>query len=192
MQVWDLDDLHDAEEAVDWLEHKGHKEFEWAWLDSITLLQEKQMDKVLGDVVQAKPHRDPDVPDVHEYLKVQNQLKKLVRRMIGLPMNIGITAHVLRVEDEDDGAVAYWPAITGKLMPQKICGYMGIVGYMGQQKVKVKGKDQTREVTTLRTQRSDKFYAKDRYGSLQGKPMPNPTIPKLTKLVNDAVSGGKE
>lgn len=192
MQVWHLDDLYEAQTAYEWLLHEGHKEFDWVWLDSITLLQEKQMDKVLGDVVKAKPHRDPDIPDVQEYLKVQNQIKRLVRDLIGLDMNVGITAHVLRVEDDDDGAVAYWPAITGKLMPQKICGYMGIVGYMGRQKVKVKGKDETKEVTTLRTQRSEKFYAKDRYGALNGQPMPEPSIPKLIKKVNDAVSGGEE
>lgn len=184
VEVVDCDTIAEVTEIIEFLRFGSHS-YEWAWLDTVTLLQQKEMDKVLGDVVAAKPHRDPDVPDVAEYLKVQNRIKRLVREMIGLPMNIGINAHRLRVEDDDDGTVAYWPAITGKLMPQTICGYMGLVGHLEIGYVKDKAKGEKKEVERLRVKKTEKVYAKNRYGGL-GAGMNSPTIPKIMQ----AIAGG--
>jgi len=187
----ECEDLDDAEDVYEYLKHTKSHPYKWVWIDSLTLAQEKETDKVMRNLVAAKPHRDPDVPDMHEYLQVQNRIKKLVRKFIGLDdINVGITAHRMRIEDDDDGSVAYWPAITGKLMPQKICGYMGIVGYMETVTKKTKG-DKTKEVTRLRATKTEKIYAKDRYGAL-GIGMESPTVPKIMDKVQNALSGSEE
>lgn len=188
VMVRDAECIDDVYEMIEYIKGRRHDR-QWLWLDSLTLLQELEMDLVMATLVRNKPHRDPDVPDQAEYLKVQNRLKKLVRDLIKLDINVGITAHVLRVEDQDDDTVQYWPAITGKLMPQKIAGYMGIVGHMGIIKKKEDGKNKKGkqiEVVRLRVQRTDKIYAKDRYGAL-GAGMDSPTIPRIEKAVKKAV-----
>ena len=177
LDIADCDNLYEVTEWIEFLRHGTHS-YDWVFLDSISLLQENQMTKVLGDVVIAKPHRDPDIPDMHEYLKVQNQLKKLVRDMIGLRMHVGITAHTMRIEDEDEGAVQYWPAITGKQMPQKICGYLGLVGHVSLQPDK---EDDEKQNVILRVRGSDRFYAKDRYGVTETGGMKNPTMDQIAK-----------
>lgn len=177
VDIADCEDLYQLEEWAEYLRHGRHS-YSMVWIDSISMLQENQMEKVLSDVTTAKPHRDRDIPDVQEYLKVQNQLKKLVRHLTGLRMHVGITAHALRVEDEDEGTVQYWPAITGKQMPQKICGYMGLVAHLKTQTDK---EDENKEDLIMRTRSNDRYYAKDRYGITKSGGMKNPTIPTLIK-----------
>jgi hypothetical protein len=175
-QRWNILDWNDMTEAYEYLRHEGHKEFDWVWVDSLTLFQERGLDNIMQDLVADKPHRKVYLPDKGEYGQNMNRVLILMRNMVALPMNLGVTAHVLRTEDED-GKVTFMPAIQGKNMPDKICAYMGIVGYMYARRTK----EQTE--IGLRTRKDAKHYAKDRFDAFPSGRLLSPTVPLLTAAV---------
>lgn len=175
--VWPVRNLDELSEAEEYLRHEGCKEFEWVWIDNLTLLQEQGMDHVMETLVAAKPHRNRWVPDMHEYLVVQNHLGTMVRNIKALPMHFGWTAHVMSSEDEN-GKVQYIPMLQGGQgqFSQKMCGYMGVIGYMYV--VRKEGK----EIRQISFSKRSKFLAKSRFKGLQGV-MTDPTIPKMMDAV---------
>lgn len=183
--VWHVPDFHEMDEAYEYLRHDGHKEYEWVWWDNLTLWQEQCLDKVMEELVADKPHRNRWVPDMHEYLVVQNQLATYVRNIKALPMHFGITAHTMRSEDED-GKVQYVPMLQGGqgALSQKVCGYMGVVAYMY-----VVRKEGT-EVRKINVSKRTKFLAKSRFKGLQGE-MSSPTIPKVMAAVSSSLAAAK-
>lgn len=176
---WVVKDYGDLTEAYEYLRHGGTKDYEWVWLDNATLFQEQGMDQIMLDLVTEKPHRSQFVPDVQEYLHNQNRLATLIRSLRSLPVNFGVTAHVMRTED-DDGKVEYQPLFQGKQgeYSQKICGYMGMVGYLSVRRTK-EGTERS-----LVTDKRGKFYAKDRYSAFGGK-LIEPTIPEMVSSIQE-------
>lgn len=174
---WVVRDYSDLTEAYEYLAHGGINDYEWLWLDNATLFQEQGMDQIMLDLVTEKPHRSQWVPDKAEYLENQNRLGTFVRQFKNLPVNFGMTAHVMRSED-DDGKVEYQPLFQGGqgALSQKFCGYMGLVGYMTARK-----KDGVQE-RVLVTDKRGKFYAKDRYSAFNGQVI-NPTIPEMVAAI---------
>lgn len=184
-QMWHIQDLADATEAYEYLRHEGHKEFDWLWVDNGTLFQEQNMDTIMADLVAAKPHRDKYVPDKAEYMKNQNQVGKLIRDIIHLPMNVGITAHVMNYDDEDtEDPATKMPLFQGGqgAFSQKICGYMNLVTYMGVRRAK--GATER----YLITEKSAQIYAKDRYMVLPRR-IVNPSVPAIMAVLGDKVPG---
>jgi len=175
---WNVSTWDELEQVQEYLRHEGHEEFDWVWLDSISLFQEMGLDQIMAELVEAKPHRKVYLPDKGEYGQNMNRLGLWVRSMKAVPVHFGITAHTLRSED-DDGRVLYLPAVQGKNMPDKISAHMGIVGYMY-----AKRKDGTIH-RYLRTTKDAKHYAKDRYAAINGV-MEAPTVPKIMEAVQAA------
>lgn len=184
---WEVKSYDDLTEAHRFLRRGGVKEYRWVWLDGVTLFQETGMDDVMKEMLRKRPDRDPDVPDKGEYLKNQIKLSAWIRDMRRLNINFGITAHVMRIEDED-GEVQYLPAIRGSqgALASKICGYFSIVGHLRPRADKKGGSKKTEWpgniVFTVPHGTNAKFYGKDRYHALNGK-MVNPTIPKIEAAV---------
>ncbi len=168
-EVYDVSRHRDLTEVLRYARSEARKpspEFIIIWLDSGTLYQELLMDERLREVVRRSPHRDPDIPDRPEYLKTQNQFSKWIRGMRSLPrIHFGLTAHVMRVEDQD-GEVMYKPALHGQrgTLTDKVCAYMSVVGRLHIMKTK-SGK----EVRVLETRSDQKHYGKDRFGKLRGR-----------------------
>ena len=174
---WVVRDYGDLNEAYEYLRHGGTEGYEWLWLDNATLFQEQGMDQIMLDLVSEKAHRNQFVPDKAEYLENQNRLGTFVRQFKSLPINFGMTAHVMRSED-DDGKVEYLPLFQGGqgALSQKFCGYMGLVGYY----TTARKDGQTQR--TLITDKRGKYYAKDRYDAFGGKIL-EPTIPEMVKAI---------
>lgn len=174
---WVISDYDDLTKAVEYLQHEGYRDYDWVWIDNATLFQEQGMSDIMADVVAAKPHRNQWVPDKAEYQINQNHLSDLIRRIKNTPMHFGMTAHSMRMEDED-GKVVYKPRFQGGqgALSDKFCGWMNVVAYMTS--VKVEGG--TRR--TLLFEKSGKFYAKDRFGVL-GERMHDPSIPRITAVI---------
>lgn len=185
-EKWVLDDWNDLSEAISYLRHGGTTDYDWVWLDSITLFQERGLDHIMEDLVAAKPHRQVWAPDKGEYGQNMNRLSKAIRQLKDLPVNLGITAHEFHWLDPNTDEEILMPYVQGKGMPEKICSYMGIVGRM-----ELKEKDGT-EYTVLDCRATQKFYAKDRTGKI-GR-MVKPTVPKIMTAVASAgvqSTGGK-
>lgn len=173
-EKWKMRDWNDMTEAYEYLRHEKHG-YDWVWLDSITLFQELGLDMIMEDLVAVKPHRSLFLPDRGEYGENMRRLSMWVRNMKPLDFNFGIIAHAMRYEDEE-GRELLWPAIQGVNMPQKICGYMGVVGYLTVRRKEAK------DERMLLTNKTAKYYAKDRFDALGGR-LTNPTIPMIQELV---------
>lgn len=181
--VWDIKDYKDLDRSYEYLRARGER-YDWVWFDSVTLFQESGMDNIMRDLIASSSHRNPYVPDRLQYVENQNHLATWIRNMIHLPFHFGITAHVMRVEDQDDGSVTYMPAIQGGgqvPMTTRICGHMSIVArlYVATQKTD-KGE---KRVRVLQTARDNKWYAKDRFGALAPK-IANPSMVQVMDALN--------
>lgn len=176
-QVWHVPTHHEMEEAYQYIRHEGVNEFEWICWDNGTLWQEQSLDRVMEDLVTEKPHRNRWVPDMHEYLVVQNQLSTYVRQFQALPIHFLMVCHTMRTED-DDGRIQYVPMIQGGQgqLSQKIAGYMNVVAYMSAVQKK---EGETRKIYVNKRSR---YLAKSRWKGLQGE-MSDPTITKVMDAV---------
>jgi len=172
LEFVDVTSIKDLHEIRDFFRRgNGAAEFDWVWLDSVTLFEERDMDDIMRRLHVEKSHRDVHLPDKPQYMLRQNHIGMWVREMQKVKVNFGMTAHVMQigVEDEDEEAstASYRPSIQGKNgeLSSKISGYFGLVGrlYVRRSRVKVKGggkKIKTERV--LQLQPSGKWYAKDR------------------------------
>jgi hypothetical protein len=184
---WHVADYADLTDAIEYLRHGGTADYDWVWFDNATLFQEQGMDQIMVDLVARRETRNQFIPDKPEYLENQNRLGTAIRVLKGLPINFGITAHVMRVEDED-GKVVYMPLFQGGqgALSQKICGYMGLVGYMSSVRVRdPKGSKKVIVERRLLTDKRSKYYAKDRYSSSPSGSFVNTTIPDIMKAIGN-------
>jgi hypothetical protein len=183
-------------EALEYFEEgPGCDEYEWLWLDSGTLFQDQGLSDIMKDVVAKKPHRNLFVPDKPEYLMNMNRLMMFIRTMHKLPINFGITAHSFfsyyDTADEEEGKdMLLMPLFQGKNMPQKICGYMNIIGRMVPVTKDSKGKKLSGYHTRLIAVHSGKAYGKDHFGAI-GRMM-DPTIPKIEAAISERIPNRKK
>lgn len=176
--VWVLKDIEDFVQAYEYMRNEGCGSYDWVWLDNLTLHEHQFMDQLMEELVKVKPHRNRWVPDMHEYLQVQNQIASYVRYFKALPVHFGWTAHVMRAEDVSGNDI-YLPMIQGKQgeISQKLCGYMNIVSYM---KTVKKGGGEVRKIYFSKR---GSFYAKSRFKGLQGE-MTDPTVEKVMAAIS--------
>lgn len=182
--IWEIKNYKDLDDALAYL-RGGDRGYDWVWLDSITMFQDKGLDDILTKVVAAKPHRSVYKPDKPEYGENQQHITRWIRHMKPLPFNFGVTAHVMMMGTDDDGEdTMYLPAIQGTRgqLSSKICGNFSIVGRLHV--VRVKGAD--KKITKSRrltTEFDGKYYAKDRFNATLPY-LSQPTIAKLVAAVN--------
>lgn len=172
----------EIDEAWEYLRHEGHEQYDWVWVDNITLLQDQAMDEIMVELVKKNPHRDRWVPDQHQYLVNQNRLSTMVRNFKKLPMHVGFTAHVMKSEDSD-GRILYLPMVQGGqgALSQKLCGYMNIVGYMA---LRTKDKKKQR---VMYLEKKGKYLAKGRHPGMPPE-IADPTVPLLASHMDSTVS----
>lgn len=180
MPVIDYDDL---ETAYQFVKHDLRKEMpsvRWVVWDSATLFQDRALiDDVMPDAVAENPRQEEFVPSKREYLINMNRMGRYFRQFVELPINFGVSAHVMVTADPDGGSTLYMPQVQGKNMPSKLTGYMNVVGYMGKATVDDK------KVQRILFRREGKFYAKDRFNAL-GAHVDKPTLPKIEGLIEAA------
>lgn len=191
--IWDVSSKKDLDEVYDYFHRgTGAKDYEFTWLDSVTLFEEAEMDAIMRALVAKNPHRDIHLPDKPQYMLRQNHISMWVRNMRGLPINFGMTAHVMSIgiedEDEEESTASYLPAIQGSrgALSSKICGYFGIVGrlHVVKERVKLKGGGKRVKTTrVLQVQPSAKWYAKDRFNAL-GNEIVEPTMADIVAAIN--------
>ena len=182
--VWPIAKWTDLVAAFAYLAQGGGcNEYQWVLLDSITEMQKLSMDDALRRAVEQNRARDPDVPAIQDYQKVQQQTLNFLRRFNELPINCLYTALPLRLEDED-GKPYFLPALDGKQggVAQQAMGYMHVVGHGVRRSIK-DANDKTVLVRRIFFQTSGPYRAKDRYGVL-GRWLDNTTVPQMESLIN--------
>lgn len=173
VKEWVLNDWSEMDDALLYLRHDGAEEFDWVWLDSISLMQDTTLDDIWEQTVLKKPQRAEYDLDKGEYGVNMSRLGRWVRHMVGTPgWNFGITAHTreLPQAEHDEAPDKLMPWIQGKNMAPKICGMMNVVAYLSQTE---KG------TRVLHTSSTKTFYAKDLFSSQEKGKILNPTMPKL-------------
>jgi hypothetical protein len=180
------DSYKDLDEVYEYLRHGGIKEFDWFWLDTATVAQDKGMDQIMRELVLKNNTRSLYLPDKAQYQENQNRLSMWVRNMSKLHINFGLTAHIMAVVDEEDGETHYMPAFQGGRgnLSQKICGNVGVVGRLYSTRVEkeVNGKKRKVRVRTLQVQPTVKHFAKG--PSSLGNEVVGPTMKKLMETIN--------
>lgn len=192
-------DWEEIWEVLEYLRHDGH-EWDWAWLDSISLLQDFGLDDVYENTLdkkgpkgsEARKNREQFGPDKGEYRVNMWRLEQWVRHTVGAAQfNFGITAHPFWYEPQDEDLPPYlMPWIQGKNMPNKICGMMNLVGYYQQRERTVRNETKTSRV--LHTNKATSWYAKNQFKLPDGTgvfgesgSLVNPTIPKMMELIQE-------
>jgi len=177
-EIWEAEDWPTLDEVYEYLRHDPNHGYKWVWLDGVSIGQEKLLEGIMVDLIvnQNKRHRKVWAADQGEYQQNMVRIKQWVRHMSALDFNFGITAHPFRWADPVTEITRMWPWIQGKNMPNTVCGYMNIIGYM-----KV-GNDQKHRLYTRLT---EDFYARDRFGAL-GAGLINPSIPMIERKVKEA------
>jgi hypothetical protein len=181
--LWPIKHFNGLADAYRFFRYEGGcDEYDWVLLDSITEMQKLSMDAALRKAVSENQGRDPDVPAIQDYMKVQQQTLNFLRRFNELPINCLYTALPYRLDDEE-GKPYFLPALDGKQggIAQQSMAYMHVVGHGVKRITEVDGKKAMARRVFFQT--TGPYRAKDRYGVL-GRSMDDITIPKVEELIN--------
>lgn len=134
--------LADLEHAFQWGQQGGFAQYEWVWLDSISLLEEYGLDDVFQAAIDRKPARAEFGPDKQEYGLNRSRLTKFLRDMVGLSkagmFNFGVTANVMPyrdpIADEDLWVPSFGSTQTN--LHAKLASYVNIVAYLKENRKK--------------------------------------------------------
>lgn len=175
--VTDYDELVELYEFLKNDNAKEPKPYRWVVWDSLSLFQNRSLiDEIMVDAVADNPKQEEFVPSMRQYLIGMNRVGRMVRNFVDLPINFGVSCHVMQEQDPTHGTT-YVPAVQGKGMPGTVSGYMNVVGYLGKQEVE--GKMTQR----LWTMRNGRYAAKDRFDAL-GRWVDKPTLPKIETAID--------
>lgn len=181
-------DYDELAKLYEYVRHDLPKEkpaVKWVVWDSLTLFQDRALiDEIVVQAHDENPRQSEDVASQREYLINMNRIGKYVRMFVGLPINFGISCHVM-VEQDPEGNLIYMPAVQGKNMASKVSGYCNIVGYLGRT---------PKGTRRMLTEPVGHYFAKDRFHALRsnGKGhIDNPTLPMIDDLLKRSREGGQ-
>ncbi len=173
-EQWEVTDWDDMWEVHDYLRQGGHQNHDIVCLDSISLFQDSGLDDIFQHAVDRKPSRKEYDLDKGEYGINMARLGRWVRHMVGMPgFDFIVTGHSFAYDDLDG---RLWPYIQGKRMPEKICGYMNVVGYLEVKQGK----------RVMRFGETGDYFAKDQFDAFGKGRMVEPTLPKLMQTIKAA------
>lgn len=194
---WKVITWDDVVNSYDWLYKNFVAEeepipFNWLALDSITELQSMCMRKVLDEAVANNPSRDPDVPQIQDYMPYYLRFERMVKAFCSLPVHVLFTALQQDEENEDDEKVVL-PMLQGKgtQYSKKMAGLMTAFGHMTVIRRKT---DQTDEETgkpifedrrMIQWKSSRTVMAKDRTRCLEPR-----TVNKSLKDIRELLESG--
>lgn len=165
VQTWpDMQKVYDAL-------YKMEHEYQTVVLDSLTEIQKFSMYRIMTQVLQEHPDRDPEVPSIREWGKNIEQIRRLVRAFRDLPMNVIFTALAATDKDNKTGLITTRPSLSGKLA-MEVGGFVDILLYMY---IKLVDDDNQRLLLSLGTEGQ---IAKDRSDKLP-KVIVNPDMQML-------------
>jgi hypothetical protein len=170
-------------EVLERLRHEGDQ-WDWVWLDSISLMQDHLLDDIWETTIAEKPHRARYGLDKQEYGINFMRLGIWMRHMVGPDLfNFGFTAHTAELlpSEDPEAEKKLMPWVQGKNMSPKFCGYMNVVAFMDQ--AKIGGKADRR---VLRLNSSERYFAKDQFDMTEDGRIVDPTMVKVSELIDES------
>lgn len=164
--------LEDVYEAL----KKGEGGYATVIVDNMTEGYQLAMQDVMVQLIAEHPERDPDVPGMKEWGKASTQVRRWIRHMRDLNLNLILTAHEAEHTNDSGQILKYTPSLPGKLA-NEVAGYVDIVLYLYTKQEKEEGL-----VRKVQTQPAGKYIAKDRSGKLP-LVLTNPTMQSIYDLV---------
>ena len=169
---WKIHGWTDIVAAYEWLYEQDPIPFNWVVLDSLTEMQDMCMRKILEEGCEINPSRDPDTPQLQDWIPYQNRFMRLVKCFNSLPVNVLYTA--LQMEEEmEDGEVVVLPMMQGKgtQYAKKVASTMTSFGRMSVQRRRI-GKDEDEhpiyeEYRIIQWRATKSVMAKDRTRCLE-------------------------
>jgi phage nucleotide-binding protein len=179
IETWKIEDWDDMNECIDFLRQEGGQ-YDWVWVDSMSLLQDHLLDDLWDTAVREKPARARYGLDKQEYGINFFRLGGWMRHVIGPDLfNFGFTAHTAQLlpsQDEEE-SMKLMPWIQGKNMSPKFCGYMNVVAFMEVATIGGKRK------RVLRLDSTERYYAKDQFDMTKDGRIIDPTMTKVEGLI---------
>lgn len=119
--------------GIEWLESGGYKEYEWVVVEDATILETKVRLGYAAEAFDANPEKRQhrNLPDKPDYFNTQNFLRSWIARLVDLPVNLLITAHAMRFDD-DSGDRLVVPSFQQRdgALSNYVSGLMHCVGFM--------------------------------------------------------------
>lgn len=185
---WIMHDWDEMAEGHEYLRLHG-EEWDWVWLDSISLWQDTGLDDIWAATIAHNPARNLKHAgiDKGEYGRNMDRLSAWVRNTVGIDtFNFGITAFpTTRFDAPGTEERKLMPWVQGKMMSEKICGYMNMVGYM-EKKISPSTKRVYRQISFEET---EDYYAKDQFNAFEKGRLIDPTLAKISAAVDAAKQG---
>ena len=191
--------LNTAYQALEEAGEEIRDRYDWIVIDSITEMQRMLMRTILAEGVADNPQRNPDVPEIQDWLIYQNRFLRFVNLYNSLPVNILWTA-LVRSEEDADAETILVPDIQGKgyQMSMSVCSLMTSFGYMDIKRVPKKNKDggvitneegepETRDIRFITWENNGVVQGKDRTQTLAPR-----TVNKNLQQINDLIFGKDE
>lgn len=171
---WKIHGWDDIVAAYNWLYSLDPIPFNWVVLDSLTEMQDMCMRKILEEGIELNPSRDPDTPQLQDWIPYQNRFMRLVKAFNSLDVNVLYTA--LQMEEEtEDGEIVVLPMMQGKgtQYAKKVASTVTSFGRISVQRKRV-GKDEDgaaiyEEYRVIQWKASRTVMAKDRTRCLEPK-----------------------
>lgn len=185
VKEWVVRNWDDMNDVYMYAQHEG-EQWDWIWLDSISLFQDQGLQSIWQQVIQEKPHRARYGLDKGEYGINMQRLNNWVSGMVSLgTFNFGVTAHPFWGANLE-GEELLMPYVQGRNMPEKICGMMNVVGYMDIKKLKLPDESKSKKRRVVYFNATDRYYAKDQFDAFPDGKLVDPTIPALMEAVEAA------
>jgi hypothetical protein len=187
---WQIHGWTDIQQAYKWLESLEVIPFNWIALDSLTEMQQMCMRHILEEGVRMNPSRDPDVPQLQDWIPYFEKVRRMVKAFTNLPVNVIFTA-LQQDEEDEDGNKVVLPMMQGKgtQYAKQVASWMTSFGQMRLAKRKLPagedGKDRWEDVRVITWTNTKTVMAKDRTLCLEPR-----TINLSLKEVRELLEAG--
>lgn len=168
---WPIKKWDDLAEAFNYLYHlEDGIPYNWVVIDSLTEMQMMAMRGILDNAIEENPARDPDIPQLQDWQKYYEMVKRMIKAFNALDVNVLYTA-LSRIAEDQDGIEYLLPDLQGKKdnYSKQVSSWMTSFGYMSVKRKKIENGDQkARYVDERRITWKDTglIKGKDRTGAL--------------------------
>lgn len=146
---WPIKKWDDLAEAFNYLYHLETIPYNWVVIDSLTEMQMMAMRGILDSAMQENPSRDPDIPQLQDWQKYYEMVKRMIKAFNALDVNVLYTA-LARVAEDQDGIEYLLPDLQGKKdnYAKQVSSWMTSFGYMSVKRKKVEGDEGSKPTFT--------------------------------------------
>lgn len=187
---WKVRKWSDIVEAYEWLKVQDPIPFNWVVLDSLTEMQQMCMRGILEEGVRMNPSRDPDVPQLQDWIPYFEKVRRMVKSFCALEVNVLFTALEQDEEDEEGNKVVL-PMMQGKgtQYAKQVASWMDSFGRMtvGRRKTGETNDDESpkfEEVRLIQWKGSKTVMAKDRTRCLEPRTV-NLSLKEVRELLEN-------